>query len=52
MVKLNERTVETPVSGSFVLSRKTIFSPWEEIHRFALINEKLSEWHWQDFTVE
>jgi hypothetical protein len=49
---VNGEKIEAPVSGSFVLSRKTNMSTWEEVYRFALINEKLSEWHWRDFTVE
>lgn len=45
-------SIEASVNGSFVLSRRLENSVWEEVHRFALVNEKLSKWHWRDFTVE
>lgn len=47
-----EQEIENTISGFFVLSRKTTNGAWEEVLRFALINEKLSQWHWKDFTVE
>lgn len=43
---------EKPVSGTFILSRTTDLINWEQIFKFALINDKLSLWHWRDFTVE
>lgn len=44
--------VESSVNGSFVLSRRLEDGIWEELYRFALVNDKLSKWHWRDFTVE
>ena len=43
---------EKPVSGTFILSRTTDLINWEQVFKFALINDKLSLWHWRDFTVE
>ena len=44
--------IENPVNGSFVLSRRLKNGVWEELYRFALVNEKLSKQSWKDFTVE
>lgn len=48
----NEQGIETAVSGSFVLSRRTGNEVWEEVLRFSLMGDQLSKWHWRDFTVE
>jgi hypothetical protein len=39
---ISENNIETVVSGSFVLSRKTGNEVWKEVLRFSLIGEKLS----------
>ena len=47
--------VETAVLGTFVLCRSTSannYSDWMEIDRFALINEKPSNYIYKDFTIE
>ena len=43
---------EISVSGVFLLSRTTNMKDWEEVYRFSLSGEHLSQFEWKDFTIE
>lgn len=52
---LEDKMNETPVKGSFILSRAsedTQYSNWETIIEFSLFAQKPSNQSWKDFTVE
>ena len=49
---LEENGEEKAVSGAFMISRTTDFINWENIYKFSLLGEYLSNFEWKDFTVE